>query len=248
MAEGPEIHLIENSQVFKPNNAFENVIEYSIKKRYFKYGFPQTTYDVRIEITDNELETNDSIFYGFNKFYDFLTFEEKSQLIYQPDYDLRFHCVYTMSPDTVSHVRGYYTILDLLGDIGALVDTFQLIGDLLVGPIIGHALQIFLVSNIFWRSKQQEVDPKQQKAGDAEMKGPSHVMPDPSSEANQKEGRSLTRLQTSVCESRFKAITSACSSGKTRAQRFLERGAKKVAYELDIVRFIRKQIQMEEAL
>jgi len=248
MAEGPEIHLIENSQVFKPNNAFENVIEYSIKKRYFKYGFPQTTYDVRIEITDNELETNDSIFYGFNKFYDFLTFEEKSQLIYQPDYDLRFHCVYTMSPDTVSHVRGYYTILDLLGDIGALVDTFQLIGDLLVGPIAGHALQIFLVSNIFWRSKQQEVDPQQQKSGDAETDPPSHTVPDPPRKAKKKGGRNLTRLRTNEFYIWIDSITAAFTCDKTREQRFLERGNNKVANELDIVRFIRKQIQMEEAL
>jgi len=242
MADFPELILIENSQVFKPNNVFENVIEYSINRRVFEYVDPDMSYDVRVELTANEIETNDSIFYGFNQIYDLITSEEKSQFFYKPDYDLRFHCVYTMSPDTVSYVRGYYTILDLLGDIGALVDTFQLIGDLLVGPIAGHALQIFLVSNIFWRSKQQEVDPQQQKSGDAETDPPSHAVPDPPRKAKKKGRRNLTRLRTNEFFIWIDSITSAFTCGKTREQRFLEQGNDKVANELDIVRFIRKQI------
>ena len=62
---------------------------------------------------------------------------------------------FNISPDTFSHERSVYTVLDWLGDVGGLRDALKLIVSALVAICSNGNLSSFLISKLFYKQKSK---------------------------------------------------------------------------------------------
>ena len=70
--------------------------------------------------------------------------------------DILFAFDFKLSLDQTRQKRSIYTLFDVLGDVGGLLDGLRLLGGILMSIytfIIGSPLKAFLVTSLFKRSK-----------------------------------------------------------------------------------------------
>ena len=107
------------------------------------------------EITQHQIESQQSwIGLGsdslYSEFFN-IDFKDRSFSYFK---DSLFTLSIGMSSDIVVHHREIYNSLDLLGDIGGLMDALIIIGSLIIvcfTTIIGNQLDVFLVEKLFQR-------------------------------------------------------------------------------------------------
>ena len=74
-----------------------------------------------------------------------------------PDTDIVMRLEFETSPDDINHNRSVYTSLDLLGDVGGLLDMCILIAKIIwsiIFTISGSEINRYLLTHLFFRDSR----------------------------------------------------------------------------------------------
>jgi len=143
------------------------------------------------------------------------------------------------SSDEIAHERQVYTLLDMLGDVGGLLDMLMYLGQIVLAIIFkvsGSETIRYLAGALFYRRK--EISPYH-----------IHDSNEESSELPRKVLKQLNRqrpVKISRCLSLLAVFGDTNESNKHA--RFLEKADSRISSELDIVNFIQLQKMTRLAL
>ena len=231
--------MVYNNEMYMPEAyGDEFMIEKAVKIERFPFDRLSRPYYRQRSVQMSEIDSDDFLFSSLNSW----TNQFESYSIVESSENVRFTKNWDSkgfigglnlggNPNLIMHSRAIYTFLDLLGDIGGLIDSLKLIGYSMIVFFTSGKYSSFLINKLFYSSNV-----KLTRENDYMISMNPNLLNNSSPLQTEK----AVELAMNKRKIKFKSNFISCCD--TRRKKILEKGEEKLSTQMDIVKFLKRQI------